>query len=183
MNRIILLAVVALSTLFGNCQKEKAKNNSDNYGNGPRTNVPASLQGNWMYGNFSMTEYWSQDPAGYLGNAFQMAIAFKFNANGTYEQYFTSSTVSGTVVSYKQSVTRGTVEVDESAQTIITHANTAHYKKTQNGQTLEERDLEKSELTITSRYTYGSGTENNGSKAIFLKLNGTGNALTFLQKF
>ncbi|MBN9381031.1 MAG: hypothetical protein J0H74_09705 [Chitinophagaceae bacterium] len=181
MNRIILLAVVVLACLFGNCQKEKGKADPDNFGNGPRTNVPVSLQGSWMYGYFSMTEYWSQNPAEYIGNGFQFAIAFKFNANGTYEQYFTSSTVSGTVVTYQQSVTKGTVEVDESAQTIITHANTAHYKETKNGQTTQERDLKKSELTATTKYTYESGTENNGSKAIYLKLNGTGNALTFLQ--
>lgn len=177
------MAVVILACLFGNCQKEKGKTDPDNFGNAPRTNVPASLQGNWMYGYFSMTEYWSQNPAEYIGNGFQFAIAFKFNTNGTYEQYFTSSTVSGTVVTYRQSVTKGTVEIDEPAQTIITHANTAHYKETTNGRTIQERDLEKSELTATSKYTYESGTENNGSKAIYLKLNGAGNALTFLQKF
>lgn len=178
MNKIIFLTL--FSYLFGACNKESV---SDNHDNSPRTEVPAALQGNWMYGNFSMTEYWSQNPADYLGNAVQFAIAFKFNANGTYEQYFTSSTVTGGVVTYNQSVTKGTVEINEAAKTIVTHANSAHYKQTKNGQKVEERDLNKNEITALSNYTYQTGVEGNETKAIYLKLNGTGNALTFLQKF
>lgn len=183
MNKILLLVVALAASHFSACQKKSSSKDNDGYGNGPRTNVSAQLQGNWMYGHFSMTEYWSQNPADYLGNAFQFAIAFRFYSNGTFEQYFTSSTVSGSVVTYQQSVTKGTVEVDETNQTIITHANTAHYKRTKNGQTVEERDLAKSELTEISRYSYELKTENNGTKAIYLKLNNSGNALQFLQKF
>ncbi len=130
-----------------------------------------------------MTEYWSQNPADYLGNAFELAIAFNFNANGTYAQYFTSRTTTGTLSTYHQSLSKGTVEIDEAAGTIITHANTAHYKRTENGKTKEDRDLGKSEMTVTTRYTYTVGTDNNGTKALYLKLNGTGDAITFLQKF
>lgn len=181
MNKTILLIAVVLSSLFAHCQKDK--NSADGYGDGPRTNVSAALQGNWMYGNFSMTEYWTQNPGDYLGNAVQFAIAFKFNANGTYEQYFTSSAVSGTVVTYQQSVTKGTLEIDEANHTITTHANAAHYKRTQNGRTVEERDMQKSEMTLKTQYTYTTGNEANGTKAIYLKLNGNGEPLPFLQKF
>ena len=92
MNKIILITLFALNGILGSCQKEKT-NQPSNYGNGPRTNVSSAMQGNWMYGNFSMTEYWSQNPSEYIGNGFEMAIAFKFYANGNYEQYFTSKTV------------------------------------------------------------------------------------------
>lgn len=177
----MLLIAIVLSSLFAHCQKDK--DSAGGYGDGPRTDIPSGLQGNWMYGNFSMTEYWSQNPGEYLGNAVQFAIAFKFNANGTFEQYFTSSAVSGTVVTYQQSLTKGTVEINEANHTITTHSNTAHYKRTQNGRTVEERDLKKSEMTVTSSYTYVIGTEPNGTKAIYLKLNGNGEALAFLQKF
>jgi len=183
MKKIIFAACIAATTLFTACKKEKASaNNSDNYGNGPRTEVPAPLKGNWMFGNFSMTEYWSQNPADYLGNALQFAFAFKFNSNGTYEQYFTSSSVSGGIITYQQSVTKGTVEVNEENGTIITHAYSAHYKRTRNGQTIEERDLAQSEMTLTTSYAYTMGQEN-GIKAIYLILNGTDEPLTFLQKF
>jgi hypothetical protein len=97
MKKILLLTAVVATTFLASCQKDKTKSPADNYGDGARTNVPAGLQGNWMYGNFSMTEYWNQNPGDYLGNAFQFAIAFKFNANGTYEHYFTSSSVTGGV--------------------------------------------------------------------------------------
>lgn len=182
MNKIFLLVVALAVSHISACQKKSASKNDDSFGNGPRTIVSAQFQGNWMYGHFSMTEYWAQNPADYIGNAFQFAIAFRFYSNGTYEQYFTSSTVSGSVVTYQQSVTKGTVEVDEANKTIITHANTAHYKRTKNGQKIEERDLAKSELTALTRYSYELKTENNGTKAIYLKLNNSDNALQFLQK-
>jgi hypothetical protein len=187
MKKLILSTVITCMALLGACQKDKAKKSTiDNTiacPENPRTSVSANLQGNWMYGNFSMTEYWSTNPSTYLGNALQFAIAFKFNANGTYEQYFTSSSVSSGVTTYQQSVTKGTVVVDETNKTIKTYACSARYKRTRNGQTIEERDLAKSELTLLTNYTYTSGTEPNGTKAIYLVLGGTGNPLTFLQKF
>lgn len=182
MKKIILVAI-ALSSLFGTCEKDPVQPSPGDYGNGPRTPVSSGMQGNWMYGNFSMTEYWSQNPADYLGNAFEIAIAFKLNANGTYEQYFTSKTVTGTFSTYHQSLTKGTIEINEASKTIITHAHTAHYRQSKNGQTTEDRDLDKSEITATTNYTYELKTEANGTKAIYLRLNGTGNALQFLQKF
>lgn len=177
------LIVIVLSSLFGACKKDSVSTDSNDYGNNPRTAVPAGMQGVWMYGNFSMTEYWSQNPADYLGNAFEYAIAFKLNANGTYEQYFTSKNVIGLSVIYHQSLSKGTVEINEATNTMVTHANTAHYKQTQNGQTKEDRDLEKSEMTIHINYKYELKTEENGTKAIYFKINGTGNALGFLKKF
>lgn len=182
MKKIIFAACMAAVTLFTACKKNKPSSNDSGYGNGPRTEVPASLKGNWMFGNFSMTEYWSQNPADYLGNALQYAFAFRFNSNGTYEQYFTSSSVSGGVTTYQQSVTKGTVEVDEENDTITTHAYSAHYKRTRNGQTVEERDLAQNELTITTGYAYTMGEEN-GTRAIYLTLDETDEPLTFLQKF
>lgn len=184
MKKLILSAAVICSVLFGACQKEKTKSTTtvacpDN----PRTAVAASMQGNWMYGQFSMTEYWSQNPADYLGNALQFAIAFKFNADGTYEQYFTSSSVSAGIRTYQQSVTKGTVVIDEQNKTIKTYACSAHYKRTKNGQTIEERDLAKSEITTLTNYTYTTGVEASGTKAIYFTLAGTNSALSFLQKF
>ncbi|MES2773226.1 MAG: hypothetical protein V4722_03530 [Bacteroidota bacterium] len=182
MNKIILVATLSICGFLCACKKDKTTT-PDPYGNGPKTEVPASMQGNWMYGFFSMTEYWSKNPSEYIGNGFELAIAFKFNANGTYEQYFTSRTVTGGISTYHQSLSKGTVEINTSTKTIITHANTAHYKQTKNGQTMEDRDLADSEITKTTTYTFTEGTEPNGTKAIYLKMNGTGNALGFLQKF
>lgn len=184
MKKFFLTAAVAITTLLGACEKNKpAPTNNDNpYGNGPKTTVPVSLQGNWMYGNFSMTEYWSTNPVTYIGNAFEIAVAFRFNANGTYEQYFTSRTVSGGISTYHQSLTKGTVEIDEVNKKITTHAYSAHYKRSRLGYVEEDRNLNANEITQLSFYTYTAGVEPNGTKAVYLKLNGAGSPLTFLQK-
>lgn len=179
MKKIVLLTLLASCVMMGACEKDKL---TDENGNEPGTNIPASLQGSWMYGYFSMTEYWNQNPADYIGNAFEMAIAFRFNANGSYEQYFTSKTVVIGVATYHQSLTKGTLELNEAEKTFTTHAKSAHYKQTKNGITTEDRDLSDNEITKTTKYTYELKTEPNGTKAIYLKLNGTGNAIPFLQK-
>ena len=147
----------------------------------PRTDVPTELRGNWMHGEFSLTEYWGIDPSTYLGNALEFAFAFTFNSDGTYVQYFTSSSVMNGVTTYHQSVTHGTVEIEEATKTIKTHPASAHYKKTSNGRTLEDRDLLKEELSL-STYNYTTGAEPNGTRALYLTLKGTNEPLTFLKK-
>lgn len=185
MKKTILLYAIGLAVLLSACKKDKTTDDNKTYGSGPRTEVPAAVQGKWMYGNFSMTEYWNQNPGDYLGPAVQFAIAFQFNANGTYEQYFTSSTVTGGSVTYQQSLTKGTVEVNAATGSIQTHAASAHYKRTSGGRTVEERDMTQTELdqNRNTAYNYTTGTEPNGTKAIYLTLQGTTGPLTFLQKF
>jgi hypothetical protein len=176
MKQFFVLLAAALFTLTA-CEKEDHK-----IEDGPRTEVPAELQSLWMHGEFSVTEYWSTDPSEYLGPALQMAFAFKFNSDGTYTQYFTASSVQSGGTTYQQSVSTGTVEIDPVNKTITTHTNKAHYKRTRNGQTLEERDLDKSETNGATRYTYTLGTEPSGTKALYLTLENTQDPLTFLQK-
>ena len=144
--------------------------------------APLEVQGSWMYGHFSMTEYWSTAPRTYLGNAFTFAIAFKFHADGIYEHYFTSSTVSGVWTVYHQSVTKGNFKVDEAAKTITTLPASAHYKRTKMGMTDEERDMRPDEITSGTTYQYTTGMEPSGTKAIYLMMPGTKNALAFLKK-
>lgn len=182
MKSILLLFTFCTVLTATACKKDSSLPGNEIPDNLPRTTVPAELRGSWMYGNFSMTEYWSQDPSEYLGNALEFAIAFQFNSDGTYEQYFTAQSVTGTLVTYQQSLTKGTVEVDAVTKNIATHPYSAHYKRTENGQTVEERDLTKSELSAATTYDYSTGTEASGTKAIYLTLGGTTEAITFLQK-
>ncbi len=173
---ILLFAFVAVAAMA--CSKSSSKPGGSD---GPKTDVPAELTGNWMYGDFSMTEYWSQDPADYLGNALEFVFAFTFNSDGTYTQYFTSSSVLNGVTSYQQSVSQGTMEVNAVTKTIITHPKKAHYKKTDNGHVTEERDLNKNELSGGTFY-YTTGIEPSGTSALYLTLEGTTDPLTFLKK-
>lgn len=178
MKKSILLLAVVIATATMACSKSSSKPGGED---GPKTNVPAELTGNWMYGNFSMTEYWSQDPSEYLGNGLEFAFAFTFNPNGTYTQYFTASSVMGGVITYQQSVTQGTMEVNTATKSFITHPSKAHYKRTVNGQVAEERDLGKSELN-GGTFTYTTGNETNGTDALYLTLQGTEDPLTFLRQ-
>lgn len=181
MKKTLLLLAVTATLSIVSCKKSNS-GGGEVPSNLPRTSVPAELQGSWMYGNFSMTEYWNQSPGDYLGNALQFAFAFKFDADGNCEQYFTSSSVTGSVTTYQQSVTKGTVEIDTVNKTIKTNPFKAHYKRTKNGQTLEERDLTNAELSGATVYKYTIGTEPSGTKALYLTLSGTNDALTFLKK-
>jgi len=177
MKKSILFFAFVVVTATG-CSKSSS---TPGGGSGPQTDVPPALTGNWMYGNFSMTEYWSQDPGDYLGNAFEFAFAFTFNSDGTYTQYFTSSSVLNGITSYQQSVAQGTVEVSTATKTIVTHPTKAHYKKTDNGHVTEERDLNKNELS-GGTYYYTTGIEASGTNALYLRLEGTTDPLTFLKK-
>ena len=179
MKKLILLLAVAIATTTIACSKSES---GPGIPDGPKTNVSEELTGTWMYGNFSMTEYWRQDPSEYLGNGLQMAFAFTFNSNGTYTQYFTSSSVMSGVITYQQSVTEGTVEVNTTSKTIITHPSKVHYKRTSNGQVVEERDVTKDEVSGNTSYTYTTGTESKGTKALYLTLAGTSDPLTFLKQ-
>jgi len=58
------------------------------------------------------------------------------------------------------------VEVNEANGTIVTHALSAHYKRSRNGATLEERDLTKSEITATTLYGNEAETKHNGTDAL-----------------
>lgn len=135
-----------------------------------------------MYGNFSTKEYWSKNPNTYLGNAFSMAIAFVFKADGTYEQYFTSQATNITGATYHQSFTKGSYTVDANTRTIVTTARSSHYKRTRSGVVEEDRDMRPEEIAKKDSYTYTTGTEPNGTKAIYLTPKGAQKTLAFLQK-
>ncbi|RYZ28313.1 MAG: hypothetical protein EOO10_09980 [Chitinophagaceae bacterium] len=148
----------------------------------PDRTATNGLQGTWMYGNFSTTEYWSVSPGKYLGNAFQFAIAFKFNDDGTYEQYFSSSTVIAGANTYHQSFSKGKAVIDTVAKTITTYPASAHYKRTKMGVVEEDRDLLPKEVSGITVYSYRKGVEPNGTEAVYLTMQGTKDALAFLKK-
>lgn len=181
MKKMFLLVLMVNLLMLGSCTKNDKGNPNNIPSDLPRTDVPATIQGTWMYGSFSMTEYWSQDPSEYIGNGFTMAIAFKFLNNGTYEQYFTSSSVVAGVTTFHQAVTKGTLVIDPVLHTIVTHPATSHYKRTRNRQVEEDRDMRKDEINSV-KYFYQAGVEPNGTSALYLALNANENPLTFLKK-
>src|SRR3954467_8018069 len=136
MKKLTLLLLVAIICASTACSKSDSS-----IPESPRTSVPKEVEGSWMYGNFSMTEYWDQFPGDYIGNGVEVAFAFTFNADGTFTQYFTAGSVLNGIRTYQQSVSKGTVEIDPVAQVIKTHTSHVHYRKTEGTQVKEDRDL------------------------------------------
>ena len=178
----LTVLVLSIATLGFSQKKAKSIFKTPIVTTAAKTTIPAEIQGTWMYGNFSTTEYWSTTPRTYLGNALTFAIAFKFRADGTYEHYFTSSSVLGGWTIYHQSVTNGTFTIDAATNSITTIPLSSHYKRTKMGMTEEDRDMKPSELSKSTTYTYKKGTEPNGTEAVYLTLQGTTSSLTFLKK-
>ena len=81
MKKLTLLFTVLIAVATISCSKSSSNPRDPD---SPQTTVPAELRGNWMYGNFSMTEYWSQDPEDYLGNGLEFAFAFTFSIEATF---------------------------------------------------------------------------------------------------
>jgi hypothetical protein len=83
----VLLVVMSL-VILASCKKDKDNDPSPavNYGN-----VTPEAVGKWLHGTFSMTEFWGYDGS-YHGNAFSQSVAFTFNADGTYEMFYTGQT-------------------------------------------------------------------------------------------
>lgn len=73
--RVSVLSVAALST---SCKKD-----SDVI---PGGRVDSDIVGKWMYGSFSMSDFWTYNGT-YAGKPFELAVVFDFKSNGTYEKY------------------------------------------------------------------------------------------------
>jgi hypothetical protein len=74
--------------------------------------MPANIPGQWMYGNFSMTEFWTQDGS-YSGNAVEVAVAFDFKANGQAELYIISGGTSYACRTEAFEYKKGTVQFNQ----------------------------------------------------------------------
>jgi hypothetical protein len=88
MKRYLLLPAFLLfcSFLFSGCDLFKKDQDPQP---APKAVVPENLAKKWLYGNFSMTEFWTTTGA-HVGNAFELAVAFDFKPDGTTEFYFIS---------------------------------------------------------------------------------------------
>jgi hypothetical protein len=80
MKQCLFFLMIALMS-FSSCKKDKAEDIT------PRSEVPTQLVGKWLYGSFSMTEFWQYNGS-YSGNAFELAVAFDFKPEGNVEFYF-----------------------------------------------------------------------------------------------
>ncbi|GAB2767752.1 hypothetical protein GCM10027275_07750 [Rhabdobacter roseus] len=113
-----------------NCQEPGGPGAPNDYGNHPRSKVPAELVGKyWHYGSFSMNQYSKYDGS-YAGHAQEISTGYRFvNENGDAEQYFywskNSTYCRDQVLGYR----KGTVVFDTEKKTFTFYAAKGNYRR------------------------------------------------------
>lgn len=169
-----ILALLAVILLAG-CKKE-------NESVIPGGHVPSETRGQWMYGSFSMSEFWSYDGR-YQGNPFELAVMFDFKKDGTYEKYFVATTRDYAGCKTEAfTFEKGSVDFNETAGSFTTTPTEGHYRgfyscfpnKNIN------RKMDRSELKPQTYY-YEVKTGSNGRTNLVVRFNaGDSNVSTFL---
>lgn len=130
-----LLVFIALVSCTSACSKKDStdKPGGGDYGNNPRSKVPADLVGGYFQaGSFSMTQFSNYDGS-YAGQAYEIATGYKFvNDKGDAEEYFyytnTSYYCRYQVLGYR----KGTVVFDETNKTFKFYAASGNYRRYDN---------------------------------------------------
>ncbi|MFN8344548.1 MAG: hypothetical protein U0X91_06075 [Spirosomataceae bacterium] len=116
-----LFSLLSLFIISSGCTKEDTL--SDLGGN-----IPAATVGKWMYGSFSMSDFWSYDGQ-YQGKPFELAVVFDFKSNGTYEKYFIASNRDYSNCRTEAfTFEKGRVSFDETTGTFTTVATEGTYR-------------------------------------------------------
>ena len=165
MKKILFLPI--LLVVFFSCKKDDTGSPSNTPPGGSTT--PSEAVGDWLYGSFSMTEFWGYDGS-YLGNAFELSVAFTFNADGSYEQFFISQANNYGCSTQALSFYKGYVTFTDSSFT--THPSEGHFKGFYSclPSSNFDRDAEQSELTVQTYY-YEMETDSNGKEWMVVRFN------------
>jgi len=133
--------------------------------------TPTEAVGQWLYGTFSMTEFWAYDGS-YLGNAFELSVAFDFKADGTYEEYFISQANNYGCSTQALAFYKGTVTFTDTSFTV--HPASGHFKGFYSCAPSSnfDRDAAQSELTDQTYY-YTFETDTYGKKWFVVRFNPT----------
>lgn len=135
----------------------------------PASTTPSAALGKWLYGTFSMSEFWGYDGS-FLGNAFELSVAFSFNADGTYEEYFISQANDYGCSTQALAFYKGYVTFTDSSFTV--YPSQAQFKGFYScfPSSNFDRDALASELTVQTYY-YSFETDGNGKKWMVVRFN------------
>lgn len=163
MKQYLFLLMIALMT-FSSCKKNKEEEIT------PRSEVPSDLVGQWMYGNFSMTEFWQYDGT-YSGNAFELAVAFHFKPGGDVEYYFVTGGTSYGCRTEALVYNKGTVQFngDDSFTVYPTEGRSrGFYKGCASSYENYDKQLTKADLTPQTYY-YTFEPASNGKQQLVIR--------------
>jgi len=114
-NKIVLLGITALLILSG-CKKSSPEEQTD-FGDSPRTTVPAELispTNYWQFGILSSTNFYDSYNSSYKDGAGGSYMFYHFSADGTYTALlYLKATSSGGETRQSWTETKGTVVVGE----------------------------------------------------------------------
>jgi hypothetical protein len=139
----------------------------------PKKDVPAEYAKSWLYGTFSMSEFWSHSGE-YLGNAFELSVAFKFTPDGNFEKYFVAQSRNYSCVTQAFTFAKGTVVFDEAAKTFTIYPTEGRYRGFDN--CIDKNNLErpfKSEELKSETYYYDMITDEYGKTYFTTKFKAT----------
>lgn len=150
---------------FGSCQKDKA--DEKEYGNHPRSKVPASLVGQWVYGSFSLTSV--VDNNGTWSSEY--SLTYVMEANGACREYFQYASQPSYGLLYQiRGLRKGTVVVDEGARTVKFYAASGWYDQRKNYGSTERKNYADADLypAYFREYRYEETTDGQGRQALRL---------------
>jgi hypothetical protein len=137
-----------------------------------QSEVPGEFRGQWLRGNFSMTQFWSHSGQ-YLGNAYESSIAFDFKSDGHYEQFLIFQNQNYGCVVQALSYFKGTVKFDEANNKFTVHPTEGKFRGFDNCSNSNNfsRDANEDELKVQTFYY--SWSESGGTKYMEIRFNPT----------
>ncbi|QJW90535.1 hypothetical protein HNV11_14685 [Spirosoma taeanense] len=101
--------------------------NSDRIDPAIQSNVPGDVSGKWMWGTFSMSNFWGYDGS-YQGKPYEQAFVLDFKPNGEFEEYVINSTTSYSCRTEAFSYFKGKVKFNEAEQSFTLTPSSGNYR-------------------------------------------------------
>jgi hypothetical protein len=142
---LLFLILPALLTLA--CKK------SDDFDPATQSKAPTEVAGKWMWGTFSMSNFWTYDGQ-YAGKPFEQALVFDFKPNGEYEEYVINAVNSYGCKTEAFTYFKGKVKFDEDEQSFTITPTSGNYRGFYSCASSNnfKRDAKASELKVQKFY-------------------------------
>jgi len=92
-----------------------------------QSKVPAEVSGRWMWGSFSLSNFWGYDGS-YQGKPYEQAFVLDFKSNGEVEQYIINSVSSYSCRTESFTYFKGKVKFNEAEQSFTITQTSGNYR-------------------------------------------------------
>lgn len=124
--KLSIFYLLCTTLLFcSSCTKDKI--GDDLITDTPRTEVPATLSGQWLNGNFSMSNWWGYNGA-YIGNPYSSSRAFILKRNGDAEFFQVLKTNDSFCTTEALTYFSGTVAFDSTDNSFTFHPRKGNFR-------------------------------------------------------